>query len=169
MPRATPSVILKSVVLGVVVSAVLAGCSPAIPTGNAEESVPSPAMPSRTDAPFRMDPDEVRARIATSFPVEVPVVSGDVVRGRAQGTEAWDYELTVPAPAPTVAEWYFAEYQRRSWSLVEQPAPAPTDGSFQLTLRKGLAESQITITPMSENESRVNVILGVGTPVLETQ
>lgn len=169
MPRVTPSIALASVLLGLAVSAVLAGCTPVIPAGTAEESVPSPAMPSRKDDPFRMDQDEVRARIATNFPAEVPVVSGDVVQGRAQGTSAWDYELTVGAPAPTVAEWYFAEYQRRSWKLVEQPTPAPTDGTFLLTMRKGLAESQITITHISQNESRVNVILGVGTPVLEAQ
>lgn len=168
MPRATPLVVVASVVLGVAVLAVLVGCTPSRGARIADEPAP-PALPPRKDAPFRMDPDEVRARIATSFPAEVPVVSGDVVQGRAQGTAAWDYELTVGAPAPTVAEWYFEEYLRRSWKMDEQPAPAPTDGTFQLTMRKGLAESQITVTHISQNESRVNVILGVGTPVLETQ
>jgi len=167
MPRTIPSIALASVVVGVACSAVLAGCAPSPLADKSGERVPSYAPPSRAEDPYRMNPDDVRARIATNFPAEVPVVMGDVVRGKAQGTEAWDYELTVRAPAPTVAEWYFAEYQRRSWSLVEQPAP--TDGSFQFTLRKGLAESQITVVPIAQNESRVSVILGVGTPVLESQ
>ena len=107
--------------------------------------------------------------IAPTFQMEVPVPFGDVVRGEAQGPEAWDYEVIVKAPVAAVAEWYQSAYVGREWKLADQSSPSAD--SVQLTFTKNAAQTQVTIEPVSGDatHSRVKGILGVGAPVLQTQ
>jgi len=136
----------------------------------------TPPKPVRNDTPApvetvvvidRMGPDEVRSKIASSFPAELPVAQGVVVTGRAQGSDAWDYELVVAAPVKTVAIWYSDQYERRGWDLLEGRIAGE---EVRLTLRKGLGESQITLKPAKDSTGTAVVgIASVGVPVLELQ
>lgn len=173
MPRITPPGALASILLVAALGSAVGGCTPSTPAASSETSAPAtaaaPASATTTEVVVtRMNPDEARAKIAPTFPPEVPVAMGTVVQGKAQGPDAWDYELRVPAPVIPVASWYLAEYQRRAWELTDQQKR--DDGSYLLKFRKGTAESEVTVGPSaSAGESAVNVVLGVGAPVLETQ
>lgn len=136
------------------------GCT----ASSAKQSAPAPAPEVVI---VRMDAEQARALIDGNFPVEVPVAQGEVVQGKAQGPDAWDYELRVAAPVDAVVAWYLAEYQRRGWQLADQQS---ADGVTRLTLRKGGAESLVSVQKSPVDEATVvRVILGVGAPVLETQ
>ncbi|HSK47736.1 MAG TPA: hypothetical protein VLA05_07015 [Coriobacteriia bacterium] len=140
----------------------VAACSrPAPPVQEVEQRKPSAG--SLVQA---MDPDQKRSEIDSGFPLEVPVPEGEVVRANAQGPDAWDYEILVPAVPAEVSEFYRSSYVARSW-LVTEERPLEGGGA-ELTLEKGGAQSRVSITPEAEG-SRAVVILGVGAPVLETQ
>ena len=65
--------------------------------------------------------EEKQTLIAPNFQAEVPVPMGEVVRGNAQGDNAWDYELIVAAPPVAVAAWYQEAYTGRcDWQVAEQ-------------------------------------------------
>lgn len=144
-----------------VLTLALSGCAPV-------DTAAPPAAPQVTATVVRMEPAQTRAEIATNFPVEVAVAEGQVLRGEAQGPGAWDYEIVVVAPPATVAAWYREQYRLRSWELVESQDPA--SGAVRLTLRKGSAESEVTIEPMGKGSgSKVRAILSTSERVLEAQ
>jgi len=145
--------------------AVTACSQPAPPEQEVEQSSPSVDTPAGTLVEA-MDPDQKRSEIDSGFPLEVPVAEGDVVRAKAQGPDAWDYEILVPAPPTEVSDFYRSSYIARSW-LVTQERPLEGGGA-ELTFEKGGAQSRVSVTPETEG-SRAVVILGVGAPVLETQ
>lgn len=169
---------LSRVALAVVtLSIALAGCTPAEkpaapPAG--QSATPPAEQPAgkvaATDAP-PVDPElmslsDRRSQIASNFPSELPVVAGTVVRGQAQGPDAWDYVVESPRDPQTVAVWYQRLYLARNWQLVSDEGYG--EGGISLTYRKGAAESRITIEPI-EGGTRASVIVGVGVPVTETQ
>jgi hypothetical protein len=158
--------VLVRVLIAAVLVAAAGGCTPRPAEQPAAPSV-APVEAAQLDA---MTPSEKQSSIAASFPLEVPVPTGEVVRGEAQGDDAWDYEIVVDAPAPSVAEWYRQAYGARSWELVsETPVGSAEQGAgTELTFRKGGAESRVTVVEEGEI-ARASVILGVGVPVLETQ
>ena len=133
-----------------------------------------PAAPTDSGAPpaavapiKAMTIEQKQQLVAENFQPEVPVPFGEVIRGQAQGNNAWDYELVVDAPPASVASWYQDAYLGREWQLAEQTSPSP--GAFTLTLVKNAAQTRVTITPEGEGKSRVKAVLGVGAPVLQTQ
>jgi len=148
----------------------VAGCG----ARQSETSATTPATPAAAPASesagapvSRMGIEDARSAIGTSFPAEVPVAAGRVVQGKAQGPDAWDYELEVASTPEAVAAWYLSEYQRRSWELVDQQV---ADGAIVLQLRKGGAESQIIVKKSQTGDTaNVRALLGLATPVLETQ
>ena len=114
----------------------------------------------------RMSAEQKRTTIATSFPIEVPVPQGRVVRGEAQGSDAWDYQLLISASAADVVSWYAEWYTKADWQLISDSA---TDGGRKLTFMKGSAESEVIVKPSGADLTSVIVVLGVGAPVLNTQ
>jgi len=113
-----------------------------------------------------MQPGQKRAEIDQTFPVEVPVAEGQIVRGRSQGADAWDYEVLVDSPVGSVADWYRQAYLSRGWVVSEE---RPVEGgAIELTFMKGEAQSRVAVSPEGET-ARAIVILGVGAPVLQTQ
>lgn len=148
--------------LAVLAAGLLSGCD-----GAARSAVPS-GSPSQTAPSEALEPmavEQKRSAIATSFPLEVPVPDGEIVRGEAQGDSAWDYEIVVDRPLAAVETWYTQAYAGRVWELAGREQ---TSSGVSLTFRKGGAESRVTL---SENDGRTtaSVILGVGSPVLQTQ
>lgn len=145
------------------VAILLAACAPA--------QVPPPLDADLTAKRLEpLAPSAKRAEIASSFPIEVPVVSGEVTRGQAQGTDAWDYEVSVASPPQDVVTWYRNAYAGRNWVLQhEWYVDGPQGGGTELTFRKGDAESRVTVSGTAENTSIVRAVLGVGAPVLDTQ
>jgi hypothetical protein len=116
-----------------------------------------------------MPREQVRSEIASSFPIEVPVPAGQVARGQAQGSDAWDYEVVVEAPQADVVAWYREGYVGRSWQLVqERDVSADSSVGTELTLRKGAAESRIVVIEEGRR-TRAKAVLGIGAPVLEVQ
>jgi len=157
-----------ALVLAVFVTvAVVSGCA------ESPEQVPATAPSAPSTAPAEaaslrpMKIEEKQLLIAPGFQPEVPVVFGEVVRGQAQGNNAWDYELIVAAPPAAVAAWYQEAYTGRDWQVAEQSVPSP--GALTLTLVKNAAETRVAITPEDGGKSRVVGVLGVGAPVLQTQ
>lgn len=143
-------------------AALLVSCSS--PKEAAAPPEPAPAATLRA-----MGPSQIQSEIAASFPPEVPVVEGDVLSGKAQGDDAWDYEVAVDAPPSAVAEWYGRAYVGRQWVLVDEATGEDAGNErYTLTLRKGNAESKVIVVG-EDDGSRASVILGVGAPVLQTQ
>lgn len=152
--------IRRTLVLLAFAAALLASaCTP----GTSPETTPPADQPAV--AIEQMPPDE-KALIAPGFPVQIPVPEGILVRGRAQGPDAWDYELIVEAPPAQVADWYQQWMARASWRLVD--ASSRDDGGYNLGFAKGGAESRVEVTPKDDG-ARVLAGIGVGAPVLETQ
>jgi hypothetical protein len=150
------------VAAGFAVALLSGGCAASTP-----QAVQQPAATAAAGAQIpRMTAQEKRSMIASSFPVEVPVLRGRVVRGQAQGGDAWDYQLEVAAPAADVAEWYATWYTKADWQLVGDEAAGK---GRKLTLVKGRAESMVVVTPLGADLANVSVVLGVGAPVLNTQ
>jgi len=127
--------------------------------------VPTP-IASSSVAIARMSAEQKRTTIATSFPIEVPVPQGRVVRGEAQGSDAWDYQLLIPASAADVVSWYAEWYTKADWRLISDTA---ADGGRKLSFVKGGAESAVIVKPAGADLTSVIVVLGVGAPVLNTQ
>jgi hypothetical protein len=111
-----------------------------------------------------MTPAQKASQIATSFPPQVPVPSGTVSRGEAQGDTAWDYELLVPGEVSAVMRWYLDAYTNAEWTVISRSAS-------EMTLKKNNAQSRIVLTSggTAPAQTKVIAVVGVGTPVLSTQ
>jgi hypothetical protein len=68
----------------------------------------------------------------------------------------------VPGSVASVKQWYREAYGRAEWTVVQE---SPT----MLSFNKGAAQSEARFEPATADTTRVTVILGVGTPVLDTQ
>lgn len=113
-----------------------------------------------------MDVKTKRSKIGTGFPVEVPVAAGEVVRGEAQSASAWNYELVVDASIPAVAQWYRGAYVNRGWTQLKNTDPGSADKDMSFS--KQTAQSRIVLSADGD-KTRVVGVLGLGTPVLQTQ
>jgi hypothetical protein len=154
------------VAAAIAIALVLSGCGS---DGSPVDASQPPVTAEDVARIKAMLPAQVREDIAENFPIEVPVPGGVVVRGKAQGSEAWDYEIVVDAAPAVLAEWYRQAYTGRSWTVAgEGDAREEASGSTELTLRKGTAECRVTIVPEGRG-SRAIAILGVGAPVLQSQ
>jgi hypothetical protein len=145
------------------------GCAPSTATPSAD----SAQRPVAEDPAVRieaMSPSDKRFEIAENFPAEVPVPVGRVIRGTAQGEDAWDYEIVLDFAPAAVVEWYRSAFASRSWVVVDESGPAggSATGPYELTLQKGAAESRVVVSAEGEG-ARALVVLGVGAPVLQTQ
>jgi hypothetical protein len=162
--RFTPAIALASVAL---IAVALAGCAAktaATAVVAPEAGISSAAASAKVRA---MTIEEKQDLIASNFQIEVPVPFGTVVRGEAQGSNAWDYELIVDAPVAAVSMWYERSYTGREWQFVSQNVPQA--GTLILTFVKNGAQTRVTISPVSGGEARVQGILGIGAPVLQSE
>lgn len=118
----------------------------------------------------QLTPSQKRSAIATSFPAEVPVPEGRFTRGGAQG-DAWDYDVIVEATPDEVAAWYRTQYQIREWVLLKEGYfDGPEGGGTFFDFRKNRAESSVSVYGNAGvSGTRVRVVVGVGTPVLQSQ
>lgn len=118
-----------------------------------------------------MTPSAKRAAIATSFPAEVPVPVGDLIRAEAQGEDAWDYVVEVPTTVEDLTAWYRDAYVGRQWEMLSAESfRKGSEAGIVLRFRKGNAESSVSVYRMGGvGPVRASVTLGVGTPVLQTQ
>lgn len=146
-----------------------AACAPARTSApsSASSSAP-PSAPRQLQAAdlTLMSPERKRAEIASSFPMQVPVPQGTVMRGEAQGDSAWDYQVIVKGSPYAVAAWYHIAYSRAEWQIT---ASDENNGAVTMDLRKGDAQSRIVVEPSGADSSKVTATVGVGTPVLQTQ
>jgi hypothetical protein len=140
----------------------LGGCAPKAAPVAQQASAPAAAA---IEIP-RMSAAEKQSLIASSFPVQVPVPQGRVLRGEAQGEDAWDYQIEIAAASSDVARFYAGWLGKADWQLVGDATQGDTR---TLTLVKGGAESRIIITPAGPGTTNAAVVLGVGAPVLNTQ
>lgn len=138
----------------VLVAGVLGGCA---------KSAPAPDQPASPAPLSLMSAQDKFARIAGSFPAQVPVPVGTIVSGQAQGDTAWDYTIVVSGNAASVREWYRQAYGRAEWTVVRET-------SDSLSFEKNAAQSHATFAVGDpDGSTRVTVTVGVGTPVLELQ
>jgi len=162
--RLSRVLVAASVLSSLFALSLLAGCS----ARNAESTATQPGATRSASANLRlMTPSEKQKLIDPAFPMQVPVPFGTVVRGEAQGQDAYDYEVVLGGSVPTVAQWYRDAYERAEWTLV-------SDSGTVLTFSKNDAQSQITLSadknaagPGASTQAIVTV--GIGTPVLQTQ
>jgi hypothetical protein len=156
---------LPLVLLAVSAVLVLAAC-----TAKPAETPAASSSAATTATAASIEPmslDQKRSEVATSFLAEIPVPMGKVVRGEAQGPLAWDYEIVVAAPPAAVAEWYKTAFTGREWQIADQTEPTP--GTLAITMVKNRAQMRVTISPEGSTSSRVQSVIGIGTPVLQTQ
>lgn len=139
----------------------LSGCSPRV----ASPSRPTDSLAGVAPAPLtQMTPAEKASKIASSFPMQIPVPAGDVLRGEAQGGSAWVYEVVVSGDAKSVQRWYLDVYSASEWTVLSRTDKA-------LDLQKNRAQSQLRFEGVrgGEPKTRVTAGIGVGTQVLQTQ
>jgi hypothetical protein len=156
-PRAV-ALVLVALVASVTL---LGGCSPKpTPPSQSADSLDGVAPAPLT----QMTPAEKASNIAPSFPMQIPVPSGDVQRGEAQGTTAWVYQIVVPSDAKSVQRWYLDVYSGSEWTVLSRTASA-------MDLQKNRAQTRLRFEPVPGNEpkTRVTAEVGVGTQVLQTQ
>ena len=163
--RPTPYIMLAALLC-----VVLAGCGAPAATPTAAPQAPAAQGGGATQGSpsglVAMGLEQIRSEIDSGFPVETPVPEGEVVRGEAQGPDAWDYELIVSAPVSSVVDWYRQAYGSRSWAVTDE---RPIEGGgIEVTLQKGGAGTRVTATPEGQG-TRVVVVLGIGESVLQTQ
>jgi hypothetical protein len=156
-PRAA-ALVLVALVASVTL---LGGCSQKA----ASPSQSADSLDGVAPAPLtQMTPAEKTSKIASSFPMQVPVPEGDVQRGEAQGGSAWVYEIVVSGDVKSVQRWYLDVYAGSEWTVL-----ARTD--TVLDLQKNRAQTQLRFEGVRGGEqpkTRVTAGIGVGTPVLET-
>jgi hypothetical protein len=117
----------------------------------------------------QMRPEEKREKLAPGFPVEVPVPVGTVGSTKAQGPDAWDYALQIDHDPSTVQSWYVRAYEQRGWEVVNAGMLSQGMRGYYLEMRKNSAESRVDIIgDPGAPYTIVKVVVGVGTPVLET-
>jgi hypothetical protein len=126
---------------------------------------PASAPASATEI-ARMTADQKRSVIATSFPIEVPVPQGKVLRGEAQGADLWIYQLEVPAGAADVARWFTSLYPKAEWQLIKDEAAG---ARRRLVFVKGGYAADMMVTPVGADLTKVTAVVGMGQPVLNTQ
>jgi hypothetical protein len=152
---------VQALAVGVVLVALSGGCAP--------KATPAPAQSAvTTGVPqiARMSADKKRSEIASSFPIEVPVPEGRVLRGEAQGADVWDYQLEMPKGAADVVTWYMTWYPKAEWQLIGDEVAG---AGRRLTFSKGGYAADITVTPDGSDRTKVTAIVGMGQPVLNTQ
>lgn len=137
----------------------LAGCGDGTQGRTRAESTP-PAVSIEQMTP------EQKARISPTFPMQVPVPSGEIVGGGAQGADWWGYELVMPQTPGQVADWYEERMIGANWQLVK--SSPRENGSFELTFAKQQAEMLVYVSEESSG-SRVVATVGLGPAVLEQQ
>jgi hypothetical protein len=144
----------------VLAAGLLGACGTKAPTAPTSKA-PDTSVAALT----QMTPAEKTSQIATSFPIQVPVAAGAVVRAEAQGDSAWVYQIIVSGEVAPVRNWYRQMYGNANWAVVRE-------GDNELTLQKGSAETRLQFESVDNgNEARTQVTaaVGVGTPVLQTQ
>ena len=152
------AVALALCILGVVL---LGGCARKVVVA------PTPSDPLTDVAPANlrlMTPAEKTSQIASSFPTQVPVPSGQVQRGEAQGTSAWDYQIVVPGRVDSVLRWYVEAYANANWTVLSRTATV-------MTLQKNSAQTRLQLQSVAASPAKTKVIaaIGVGTQILQTQ
>jgi hypothetical protein len=112
----------------------------------------------------QMTPAQKRSRIASDFPMQVPVPVGTVQRGEAQNAGAWDYVIVVPGDVYSVQRWYLQVYANSEWAVVSRTAS-------EVSLQKNNAQShlQFESAGTSPATTKVTAAVGVGTQVLGTR
>lgn len=112
----------------------------------------------------QMTPAQKRSRIASDFPMQVPVALGTVQRGEAQNAGAWDYVIVVPGDVNAVRRWYLQAYTNSEWTVVSRT-------SSEVSLQKNNAQSHLQFENVgtSPATTKVTAAVGVGTQVLGTR
>ena len=162
MTRITRSRIALALAIGLMLALGSAGCisklvKPAGSTGASSSSATPIA---------RMTADEKRSAIATSFPIEVPVPQGRVLRGEAQGADVWDYQLEIQASTADVVSWYTTWYPKAEWQLIKDEAVGE---GRRLIFTKGGYAADVTVSSAGPDVAEVTAIVGMGNPILNTQ
>ena len=116
-----------------------------------------------------MSPEDKRAQLGSSFPLEIPVPVGEAVLGKAQGPDVWDYKIEVARDPVTVRDWYVQAYQRRGWEIVDAGLLTQGMPGYYFTARKNAAETRVELVGETGAPNTVaGVVVGIGTPVLDT-
>jgi hypothetical protein len=143
--------------------AVLAGCD----SSASKPSEPKGVRAIATVAPAaltQMTPAEKRSKIASSFPMQIPVPQGAVESAEAQGPSAWAYTLVVPGEPDRVARWYMDAFVGSEWTPV-----ASTETSLDLQKNRAQTRLQFEVVKGARPSTKVTASIGVGTAVLDTQ
>lgn len=144
-----------------------AGCSP---RATSTPPLPTPGSATAQDPTVaqltQMAPDDKKSLISSTFPVQVPVPKGEVMRHEAQGDSAWVYGLGLPAGSEGVANWYLEAYRAAEWEVLKNDQ---NRGSYVLDFQKNGAQSEVLVEPVDAHRSTVTVSVGVGTAILQTQ
>lgn len=127
-----PAVVIGSLLLVFA----LAGCVADAPEPLTHDQVREMGMPA----------EQKRADLPPGFPVQVPVVAGEVVAASEfdQGDGVWLYDLRTDYEWASVAEWYRRTYPIANWQLLSELTSAAGDAAT-LEFVKGAARSTVVV------------------------
>jgi hypothetical protein len=150
-----------ALVLCIAAAGLLGGCARKVVVASAPADLLANIAPANLRS---MTPAEKTSQIASSFPAQVPVPSGQIQRGEAQGTSAWDYEIVVPGRVSSVLRWYLDAYRNANWTVLSRSATV-------VTLEKNHAQTRLQLQSVAASpaKTKVTAAVGVGTQVLQTQ
>jgi hypothetical protein len=149
-------------------AALFAGCatqqrSPASApdTPNTSTTTEAAAPSAASLAPMTL---EAREALPEGFPIEVPVLDGIVESASADDPDLgpWSYMLTSPQPPDDVAAWYVAQYENRSWQVVEDTVEGPRR---TIELAKGAGAWTILQLEEFGDGTEIECWAGIGVPM----
>ena len=88
-----------------------------------------------------MSDDQKRAELNSTFPVEYPVMAGEVVSVETPSANELRYVLLIPTPVDTVSNWYRTTLNERVF-ISQSETPTENGG---VTMVFGRAEATYTI------------------------
>lgn len=149
-----------------IVAGSMSGCSGSAPQATSLISQPTEpsatatahAGPGSTTVPTGeladMGDDEKLATINSRFPVEYPVIDGEVVgREVASDGSRLSFDVGIAAPADSVEAWYRATMEGRLFRLVDERRS--DDGSVDLTFNRSGVVYSVLIVPVQGGSTAV--------------
>ena len=148
-------------VLASALSALLVtGCAPReLPQAEApQQGAGSDHLSPASGSELEMSAEQKTAELNSTFPVEFPVMAGQVLAAETVSGTELSYQVLVSAPLQQVVEWHRSILGQRAFALMDEAQA--DDGSVVLTYRRGDATYALRIEPTSDKTATVVGTLG---------
>lgn len=154
MPAVRALRCLVTLAVALVVALAVVGCG--------GDSVPDPDL---AEQPQAMSLEQREAGLPPGFPIEIPVLAGEVTVAETTGEPdlgPWHYVIRTDVETAAIVEWYKQAYAGRSWRLVSEAEE--TDG-YAMIFTKGSGAWSTVHVVAAEDGTTVECWAGIGVPV----